>query len=347
LNKNKLIDKPLKYRKLVPMARPVTICSGQFGDLPFDELCKLMGNIGYDGIEVACAAHVDISKVLSDDSYVRKFLETLDTHGLKVWALGAHLIGQCVGDNWEPRLDSFAPNHLSGNPERIRTWAIEEMKNVARAAQILGVKIVTCFVGSPIWQYWYSFPHTPKEMVDAGFSQIKELWDPILDVFDECGVRLAHEVHPAEIAFDYYSTKRLLETFEYREALGINFDPSHLVWQGVNPTVFLKDFSQNIYHVHMKDTKITLDGRAGILGSHIDFGDTRRGWDFVSVGHGNVDFDEIIRELNQMNYTGPLSVEWEDSGMDRVFGATEALEYCRKINFSASMIKFDETLKTE
>lgn len=111
--------------------------------------------------------------------------------------------------------------------------------------------------------------------------------------------------------------------------------------------MFLRDFASRIYHVHMKDAKVTLDGRAGILGSHIEFGDTRRGWNFVSVGHGDVDFDGIIRELNQMGYNGPLSVEWEDSGMERVFGATEALEYCRKINFSPSDVRFDDALKTE
>lgn len=329
------------------MTRPITICSGQFGDMPFENFCSLASSIGYDGIEVSCAAHIDVSRVLRDPDYVEWFRSTLKKYGLRVWALDAHLIGQCVGDNWDPRLDTFAPNALSGKPEQIRKWAIEEMKNVARAARLLGIEIVTSFVGSPIWAYWYSFPQTPPEMVDAGFAKIKELWDPILDVFDQCGVKYALEVHPTELAFDYYSTKRLLETFEYRPAFGINFDPSHLIWQGVNPCVFLRDFASRIYHVHMKDAKVTLDGRAGILGSHIEFGDTRRGWNFVSVGHGDVDFDGIIRELNQMGYNGPLSVEWEDSGMERVFGATEALEYCRKINFSPSDVRFDDALKTE
>ena len=97
----------------------------------------------------------------------------------------------------------------------------------------------------------------------------------------------------------------------------------------------------------MKDVKVTLDGRAGILGSHIEFGDTRRGWNFVSLGHGDVDFDGIIRELNQIGYHGPLSVEWEDSGMERTFGAREAYEFTKKINFEPSDIAFDSALKTD
>ena len=130
---------------------------------------------------------------------------------------------------------------------------------------------------------WYSFPQTSEEQIEAGYQRIKELWSPIMDVYDEYGVKLALEVHPTEIAFDYWSTKRLLETIDYRPTLGLNFDPSHLLWQGVNPAVFLRDFADRIYHVHMKDVKINRDDRAGILGSHIEFGDTRRGWNFVCL----------------------------------------------------------------
>jgi sugar phosphate isomerase/epimerase len=96
----------------------------------------------------------------------------------------------------------------------------------------------------------------------------------------------------------------------------------------------------------MKDAAVSLDGKAGILGSHITFGDTRRGWNFVSLGHGNVDFDKIIRELNAMDYKGPLSVEWEDSGMDREFGAKEACGYVKRVDFSPSRVAFDDALKS-
>ncbi len=329
------------------MKRPITICSGQFGDLSFEELCQKMSGIGYEGIEVSTASHIDVNRVMSDDSYVEWFFNTLDKNNLKVWALGSHLTGQCVGDKWDPRLDNFAPNKYSHKPDEIRAWAIEDMKTTALAAKKLGIDIVTGFLGSPIWGFWYSYPQTTPEMVEEGFRTIKELWDPIFDVFDECGVKFALEVHPAEIAFDYYSTKKLFETFDYRKTLGLNFDPSHFVWQGVNPVIFIKDFSDRIYHVHMKDVKMNLDGRAGILGSHLQFGDTRRAWNFVTLGHGNVDFDAIIRELNQIGYHGPLSVEWEDSGMERMHGATEAFEYATRMNFEPSTVAFDAALKTE
>ncbi|MDO4323094.1 MAG: sugar phosphate isomerase/epimerase [Lachnospiraceae bacterium] len=326
--------------------RPITITTGQYGDLPFEEVCKQMSAIGYEGLEIACQSHLDVHRYLEDEAYAEKFDNTLKRYHLKVWALSVHLAGQCIGDRWDERLDNFAPARYAGKPEEIRAWAAEEVKAAAKAAKKMGAKVVTCFMGSPIWPFWYSFPQTTQKMIDDGYARIRELWTPIFDVFDECGVKFALEVHPTEIAFDYYSTKKLLDVFEWRPTLGINFDPSHLQWQGVNPCLFLRDFADRIYHVHMKDVKVRLDGRAGILGSHIEFGDVRRAWNFVSLGHGDVDFDGIIRELNAMHYEGPLSVEWEDSGMERMYGAKEAFEFAKRTNFEPSAIAFDSALKT-
>ncbi len=328
------------------MPRPVTIFSGQWADLPFEEACRKMSGFGYDGLEIACwGDHMDVKKAASDPAYVENRKATLKKHNLGCWALGAHLAGQCVGDLYDPRLDNFAPPAAKGNPAKIREWAVQEMKLTARAAKNMGCKIVTGFMGSAVWKYFYSFPQTSEEMIEDAFQESVKLWSPIFDEFDACGVRFALEVHPTEIAYDYYTAERLLKTFKNRPTLGFNFDPSHLVWQGVTPHLFVRDFKEKIYHVHMKDAAVTLDGRAGILGSHITFGDTRRGWNFRSLGHGSVNFEDIIRELNAASYGGPLSVEWEDSGMDRDFGAKEALEFVRKINFSPSNVAFDNALK--
>jgi len=84
-----------------------------------------------------------------------------------------------------------------------------------------------------------------------------------------------------------------------------------------------------------------LDGRAGILGSHLNFGKQERGWDFRSLGHGGVNFEEIIRQLNHNGYQGPLSIEWEDSGMDREAGAKEACAFVKRVDFRPSGRAFD------
>ncbi len=328
------------------MSRPVTLFTGQWADLPFEELCKKVKSFGYDGVEIACwGDHMEPEKGSTDSGYIKKKKEILEKNGLGCWALGAHLTGQCVGDKWDERLDGFAPDDLAGQPEKIREWAVKEMKQIAGIAADMDCYVVTGFMGSPIWKFWYSFPPTSDEMVENGFKRIRELWDPILDEFKKNKVKFALEVHPTEIAFDFYSAEKLLEVFDYREELGFNFDPSHLLWQGMEPHLFIREFKDRIYHVHMKDAAVNLDGKAGILGSHLPFGDQRRGWNFRSLGHGDVNFEEIIRELNAAEYTGPLSVEWEDNGMDRDFGAPESVDFVKKMNFTPSSVAFDKDMK--
>ena len=328
------------------MSRLVTLMSCQWADMDLDTLCGKAAAMGYDGIELAIwGNHLDPLRAETDDGYVESIKAVFKKHGLTLQALCAHVPSQCVGDWNDPRLNNFAPAELAGKPAEIRAWAIRTMKAAAVAARKLGAYCVTGFVGSPIWKYFYSFPQTSEEMIEQGFQEIYELWCPILDVFRENGIKYCLEVHPGEIAFDYYSTKRLLDKFADRPEFGLNFDPSHLQWQGVCPHIFLEDFIDRVYHVHMKDCAVTLNGRSGLLGSHIDFGDLRRGWNFRSLGHGDVNFEEIIRVLNAYNYQGPLSVEWEDSGMDREYGAKEACEFVRRIDFTPSAIKFDSAIK--
>jgi len=329
------------------LKRIVTLASGQFGDMSLEELCKTAAEMGYDGLELATHAHFDVKKALNEESYIPYVHSVLKKYNLKCQAISAHLTGQCVCDIWDERLDNFAPKELAGKPQEIQEWAIQEMKDTAVAAHKFGVKIVTGFTGSPIWARWYSYPQTSKKMIEDGYKRVYDLWTPIFDVFDKEGVKFALEIHPSEIAFDWYTTEKLLDMFNWRKTLGINFDPSHLVWQGVDEVGFIRDFAKRIYHVHMKDVKMLQNGRAGILGSFLDFGDSRRAWNFVSLGHGDVDFDGIIRVLNDIGYEGPLSVEWEDSGMMRELGAKESLDFTRKINFSKSQIAFDSSLKTD
>ncbi len=325
------------------MARPITLCTGQWADLTLEVVAEKAAGWGYEGLELACwGDHMEVDKAAGDAEYCKKQLGILEKHGLKVWAISNHLAGQLVCDpNDDARTDGFAPADCAGDAEKKRAWAVEAMKDSARAAKNLGLKVVNGFTGSSIWHMLYGFPPASPEMIEAGFARFAELWNPILDVFDECGVKFALEVHPTEIAFDLYTAKRAVEAIGKREAFGFNFDPSHLHWQMVDPVRFLKEFPDRIYHVHMKDAGLQLDGYSGILSSHLDFGDPRRGWDFRSLGHGGVDFEEIIRALNQIGYDGPLSVEWEDSGMDREHGAKEAFEFVREVDFKPSEVKFD------
>ena len=328
------------------MARPVTLFTGQWADLPLEQMARKTKEFGYDGIELACwGDHFEVEK--ADDAYCRRKRDLLDSHGLQCHAISAHLAGQAVCDNIDERHKSILPPHVwgDGKPEGVNKRAAEELKATARAAKRLGVGVVNGFTGSSIWHLLYSFPPVPGKMIDDGFKLFANRFNPILDVFAECGVKFALEVHPTEIAFDIYTAERALEALGRRPEFGFNFDPSHLHWQGIDSVEFLRTFSDRIYHVHVKDAIVTLNGKTGILASHINFGDHRRGWDFRSPGRGTVNFEEIIRELNRIGYQGPLSVEWEDSGMDREFGAREACAFVKQKDFAASGRAFDSAFE--
>ncbi|QDU63480.1 Inosose dehydratase [Planctomycetes bacterium Pan216] len=325
------------------MGRLKTLFTGQWGDMPLEELAEKAANWGYDGLELACwGDHFEVSRALDEPEYCQKKLDLLEKHGLDCQAISSHLVGQMVLDRNDERTDGWVPEDCRGDSEKKNAWAIEEMKRTAQAAKKLGVPVVNGFTGSSIWPLLYSFPPVTPEMIDAGFALFAERWNPILDVFGECEVRFALEVHPTEIAFDIPTARRALAAIEHREEFGFNFDPSHLHWQGIDPVRFIREFPDRIYHVHIKDAAITLDGASGILSSHLDFGDPRRGWDFRSPGHGGVDFEAIIRALNDIGYEGPLSVEWEDCGMDREYGAADAAEFVARIDFPSSGRKFDD-----
>jgi sugar phosphate isomerase/epimerase len=264
-------------------------------------------------------------------------------HGLRCHAISNHLVGQAVCDPIDERHAAILPPEVwgDGDPAGVRSRAAERMKDTARAAALLGVSTVTGFTGSPIWHLLYSFPPNDWAAVERGYEEFAERWSPIIDVFDAEGVRFALEVHPTEIAYDFATTRRALAAIGHRDGFGINFDPSHLVPQLLDPVAFVEAFADRIYHVHVKDAVRRLDGRRSILGSHLDFGAPDRGWDFVSPGHGDVDFEGVIRTLNRIGYDGPLSIEWEDSGMEREYGARDALAFVRRADFAPAARAFD------
>jgi sugar phosphate isomerase/epimerase len=267
----------------------------------------------------------------------------LEQHGLGVWAIGNHLVGQAVCDRIDERHRAVVPPDVwgDGDPEAVRQRAAERMKDTARAAAQLGVRVVTGFTGSPVWHLLYSFPPNDFAVVDRGYEEFAERWGPIVDVFEAEGVRFALEVHPTEIAYDFVTTRRALEAIGERDGFGINMDPSHFVPQFLDPVAFVDEFGSRIHHAHVKDSRRRLDGRSSILGGHLDFGRPGRGWDFVSPGHGDVDFTELFRALNRIGYDGPLSIEWEDTGMDREWGAKDALAFVRRTDFAPSTVAFD------
>jgi sugar phosphate isomerase/epimerase len=343
------------------MGRPVTLFTGQWADLPFEVICEKAASFGYDGVELACwGDHFDVVQAAKSDKYCKGRWEVLADHGLTCYAVSNHLVGQAVCDLIDQRhKDILSPDVWGdGEPEGVRKRAAKRMIETAKACRRLmnnkpgaakGRKksdqvpgVVNGFTGSSIWHALYAFPPTSQAFLDGGFKDFAKRWTPILNAFDKVNVNFGLEVHPTEIAFDIASAERALEAIKYHERFGFNYDPSHLGYQGVNYVKFIRTFADRIFHVHIKDAWWNRgNGDAGVFGGHTDFADPRRYWDFRSPGRGDTDFEEIIVALNDIGYAGPLSVEWEDSRMDREHGATEACAFTRTIDFESSSIAFD------
>ena len=332
------------------MARPVTLFTGQWADLPLTELAPLAKEMGYDGLELACwGDHFDVQQALDDDRYSQSRWDILKKHDLQCFAISNHLVGQAVCDLIDERHKAILPEHVwgDGDPEGVRQRAAQEMKDTARAAEKFGVKVVNGFTGSSIWHSLYAFPPTSQEYWEKGFEDFEQRWYPILDVFDEVDVNFGLEVHPTEIAFDTASAERAIEAVNGHKRFGFNYDPSHLGYQGVDYVGFIRKFADRIYHVHMKDAWWGHGtGEAGVFGGHTTFADPRRFWDFRSVGRGDINFEEIIVALNDIAYDGPLSIEWEDSRMDRVHGGTESAAFTKKLDFKPSDLAFDAAFES-
>ncbi|MFC4995369.1 sugar phosphate isomerase/epimerase family protein [Rubritalea tangerina] len=326
--------------------RKVTLFTGQWADLPSEELFPKVKEMGYDGVELACwGDHFDVQKALNEEGYCEAKWAQLDNAGITCFAISAHLVGQAICDLIDERHKSILPQHVwgDGDAEGVRQRAAQEMIDTAKAARkFFDLKpggapekvVVNGFTGSSIWGALYAFPPTSQEYIQKGFDDFASRFTPIMDAFAQQDVYFALEVHPTEIAFDIASAERALEALNHHPRFGFNYDPSHLAYQGVDYVKFIYTFSDRINHCHMKDVWFGHgDGTVGVFGGHTDFLDPRRYWDFRSVGRGDVKFEDIIVALNDIHYAGPLSVEWEDGRMDRFHGATESCEYVRKLDF--------------
>jgi sugar phosphate isomerase/epimerase len=339
------------------MPRPVTLFTGQWADLPLEKLAPLVKSMGYDGVELACwGDHFDVDAALANKSYVKQKWELLQEHGLVCHAVSNHLVGQAVCDRIDERHRAILSPDLwgDGDPEGVRRRAAKQMIKTAKAARRFFdarpggnsddafPAVVNGFTGSSVWHSIYAFPPTSQAYWDAGFADFAKRFGPILDAFDAVNVNFGLEVHPTEIAFDIASAQRAVEAVKGHKRFGFNYDPSHLGYQGVDYVKFIRVFGDRIFHAHMKDMWWGHgDGSVGVFGGHTNFGDARRYWDFRSLGHGDIEFEDVIVALNDVGYRGPLSVEWEDIRMDRVHGATEAADFVRRVDFPASAVAFD------
>lgn len=306
------------------------IFTALFQDRPLEDVLRTVAGLGYEMVEIPAwkgNPHLDLDDVLADNG--ERLLRLVRSYGLEISALSDGREGQLVLGPHDWTVDKWAP--VQGSEERVK-YGTERLKLVARVAGLLGVPVVTGFAGSPVWDKWYNYPSTNEQAYEQGWQLFADRFNPILDVFRKEGVRFAFEVHPTEIAYNVETAERAVEVLEGRPEFGFNFDPSHLVWQGIDPVVAIKRLGKRIYHVHAKDGEVQEDEvrRSGVLSSG-SWTRPDRGFRFRVPGWGDVNWKRVLSALAVVGYDYVLSFEHEDSVMSPEDGCEKAIEFLRPL----------------
>jgi len=308
----------------------IGIFTALFQDRPLEEALRLIADQGYEMVELPAFRgnpHLDLDTVLEDGG--RRLLGLVKEHGLQISALGNGREGHLVLGPHDWTVDRWAP--VQGATERVR-YGTERLKRCAQVAAALEVPVVTGFLGSPVWDKWYIYPSTNEQAYDQAWELFAERVNPILDEFGRHGVRFALEVHPTEMAYNLETAEHALEVLDNRAEFGFNFDPSHLVWQGIDPAVYIKRLGKRIYHAHAKDGEVQADevGRSGVL-SGGPWTRPDRGFRFRVPGWGNVDWRRVLSALAAVGYDYVLSFEHEDPVMSPEDGCEKAIAFLRPL----------------
>jgi sugar phosphate isomerase/epimerase len=270
------------------------IVSAILGDLSLEEVLKFVAAEGFKCVELMCwpaggvsrryagVTHVDVATL--DDAAARQVRALTQRYGVNISGLG------------------YYPNPLDPETDHRRA-VVDHLMKVIRAAPKLGVTVVNTFIG-----------RDHHQSVEANWSMLREVWPPILRCAESEGVKLGIENCPMLFTQDEWPGGKNIavspsiwrQLFAEFPGLGLNFDPSHLVWQHIDYVRAIRDFGSRIVHFHAKDTRIDNDllYERGILGL---------GWHKAKIpGLGDVRWSDLFAALTDAVYDGPVCIEVED-----------------------------------
>jgi sugar phosphate isomerase/epimerase len=318
------------------MSRMLALYTGPWTDLPLETVAGKASEWGYQALDIACwGEHLAVQKALAEPEYCRSILSMMEQHELSIISLSNHPVGQAVADRLDARHQASLPEWVwgDGEPEGVAVRAAQEMIDTARAAQQLGVNLVVGSTGSPFTSMHFNTPSTSSTIIDECWQRFSAAWKQVLDAMNQLGCRFACEIGPAQTAFDLISAEQTVEALGGHSSLGFSLAPSCLHWQGVDPSEFVRQHTERLWHVLVQDAAIALNGRSSLLGSFLPDGDPRRGWNQRALGMGNIDWAAIVRTLHQVHYTGPLTVALRDHDVDRDYASAQAVDLLRRLDF--------------
>ena len=314
---------------------------------PFNSLesiCKWAASLGYVGVQIPTwdSRLIDLKKAAESKTYCDDLKGRVEACGVQITELSTHLQGQLVAVHpaYDLMFDGFAPEHLRGNPKARTAWAVETLKQAAKASRNLGLDAHATFSGALIWHTVYPWPQRPAGLVEMGFRELADRWLPILNAFDEVGVDVCYEIHPGEDLHDGVTFERFLEATGNHKRCNILYDPSHFVLQQLDYLQYIDFYHEHIKMFHVKDAEFNPTGKSGVYGGFQSWID--RPGRFRSLGDGQVDFASIFSKLAQYDYAGWAVLEWECCIKDSEQGATEGAPFIQDHIIKVTERAFDD-----
>ena len=303
------------------------VLTNLFGSLPLEEALVKFEKLGIEAVEIGCGGypgrdHADPAVLLADDKKLEEFKDTLARHNMALACLSCH------------------GNAVHPDPAVAKAFD-DDFHNAVLLAEKLGIDTIVTFSGCPGGSRDDKTPNWVTCPWPGDFGKILEYqWNEVLIPYwkktaafaKEHGVtKIAFEMHPG---FCVYNPETLLRLrAAVGDAIGANFDPSHLIWQGIDPVAAIRALKGAIYHFHAKDTKVDTYNTAvnGVLDTKPFGNEIGRSWIFRSVGfgHGIEFWRDIISNLRLVGYDKVMSIEHEDSLMNQDEGLAHAAKFLK------------------
>jgi sugar phosphate isomerase/epimerase len=298
--------------------------------------------VGFVGVQIPAwdSRLIDLDKAAESKQYCDDLKG--QTAGLEITEIATHLIGQLVAVHpaFDVLFDAFAPNELHNNPPARTDWAVNQMKQAIKASRNLGLDVLPTFSGALLWPTVYPWPQRPQGLVELGFKELAQRWQPILNTAEEYGVNLAYEIHPGEDLHDGVTFERFLAATGNHPRVRILYDPSHFILQQLDYLGYIDYYKDYIKAFHVKDAEYIPSAHSGVYGGYQDWKD--RPGRFRSAGDGQVDFKQVFTKLTQNGYASWAVLEWEDPIKDSVQGAREGAALIKSMLIDTPTRAFDD-----